>query len=90
MFSFCFAVTLGVLWEIYEFSVDYLFGWNMQRSGINDTMTDLMVDALGAFAVSLLGYLYMKGDIKAFERIEKSFIRMNRKRKEPKEEKLNQ
>jgi len=90
MFSFCFAVTLGVMWEIFEFGVDQLLSWNMQRSGINDTMSDLMVDSLGALAVSLIGYVYMKGNIKAFERIEKSFIRMNRKRRKPTDEELNQ
>ena len=80
MFSFCFAVTLGVFWEIYEFGVDQLFGWNMQRSGLNDTMSDLVINMIGAFVVSLLGYLYLKGNLRIFERIEKKFIKANRER----------
>jgi Na+-transporting NADH:ubiquinone oxidoreductase subunit NqrD len=31
MFSFCFAVTLMTLWEIFEYSVDRFLGYNMQR-----------------------------------------------------------
>jgi hypothetical protein len=31
MFSFCFAITLMTLWEIFEYAVDYAFGYNMQR-----------------------------------------------------------
>jgi len=31
MFSFCFAVTLMTLWEIFEYAVDGVFGYNMQR-----------------------------------------------------------
>ncbi|MGA1866118.1 MAG: hypothetical protein ACMUFK_01480 [Thermoplasmatota archaeon] len=83
LFSLCFAVTLGVLWEIFEFGIDQLFGWNMQRSGLNDTMTDLIVDTLGALAVSVAGYLYMKGNLQVFARIEKGFIKANQRRRAP-------
>lgn len=61
LFAFSFAISIGALWEIYEYSVDQLLGWNMQRSGLNDTMADLIVDTIGAFSVALLGYLYLKG-----------------------------
>lgn len=66
LFAFCFAVMIGVLWEIYEFSVDRLIGFNMQKfreagqDGLVDTMIDLIVDSIGAFVVSLLGYLSIK------------------------------
>lgn len=58
LFSFSFAISIGVLWEIFEFLMDYFFGLNMQKSGLPDTMSDLIVDALGAGVVALLGYLY--------------------------------
>ncbi len=32
MFSFCFAVALGAVWEIFEFGIDTFFGDNMQRA----------------------------------------------------------
>ncbi|MFO8050866.1 MAG: hypothetical protein R6V01_04120 [Thermoplasmatota archaeon] len=77
LFAFCFALSLGTLWEIYEYTFDKLFDWNLQRSGLDDTMWDLIVDAIGAGSVSILGYLYLKGDIKLFERIEEWFVNRN-------------
>ncbi|MEX0916905.1 MAG: hypothetical protein WDZ90_00030 [Candidatus Paceibacterota bacterium] len=59
-FSFCFALALGALWEIFEFMMDSLFGFNMQKGGLVDTMWDLIVDALGAFVVALSGYFYLR------------------------------
>ena len=65
-FAYLFAVGMGVLWEIFEFSMDQLFGMNMQNemlgdpSGLTDTMWDLIVDSLGALAISILGYGYLK------------------------------
>ena len=59
-FGFCFAVTLSVFWEFFEFSMDSFFGTNMLKSGLLDTMGDLIVAAAGAFIVSLLGYFGLK------------------------------
>lgn len=59
VFSFCFAVTVGVLWEIIEFSLDVTFGFNMQKSGLLDTMSDLIIDCIGAGIASIFGYLYI-------------------------------
>jgi uncharacterized membrane protein YjdF len=65
LFSFVFAVAIGAVWEIFEFGMDGLFGFNMQKamlgdpSGLTDTMWDLIVDSLGAAFVSLLGYFYI-------------------------------
>ena len=60
LFSFVFAVAMGAVWEIFEFAVDGLFGFNMQKSGLIDTMWDLIVDTLGALVIAMLGYGYMK------------------------------
>lgn len=66
LFAFCFSITIGVFWEFFEFSVDRLLGFNMQKfrmpgeDGLVDTMIDLFVDTLGAFVVSAIGYIYMK------------------------------
>lgn len=59
--SFGFAVTLGSLWEIFEFLADSVFGLNMQKSGQIDTMTDLMVNSVGALIAAFIGYYYVKG-----------------------------
>lgn len=66
LFAFLFAVAMGAMWEIFEFGMDQIFGLDMQKSmagdpsGLTDTMWDLIVDTLGAAAISLLGWWYMK------------------------------
>lgn len=60
-FAFCFAVTVGVIWELFEFGMDVLFGLNMQKSGLLDTMFDLIVDVIGAMLGGGAGYLFLKG-----------------------------
>ncbi|MGE5474523.1 MAG: hypothetical protein ACM3UU_09910 [Ignavibacteriales bacterium] len=66
LFAFCFALTIGVIWEFYEFGMDRIFGLNMQKfrnpgeDGLVDTMVDLIVDAVGAGVVSIFGFLYIK------------------------------
>ena len=66
LFSFAFAVAVGALWEIFEYAVDTLFGMNMQKSGLVDTMWDLIVDALGAMVIAVLGYVYMRAGTESF------------------------
>ncbi|OWU84846.1 hypothetical protein ATO6_11065 [Oceanicola sp. 22II-s10i] len=60
-FAFCFAMTIGSIWEIFEFGMDQIFGTNMQKSGLMDTMGDLIVDAGGALLGSALGFAWLKG-----------------------------
>ena len=65
LFAFCFAITIGVFWEVVEFSSDRLLGLNMQKfrlpgeDGLVDTMIDLIVDSIGAAIVAIIGYIYM-------------------------------
>ena len=59
--AFCVAVTIGAVWEIFEFAMDQLFGFNMQKSGLVDTMGDLIVDCIGAAIGAAMGFLYLKG-----------------------------
>ncbi len=78
--SFGFAITVGTLWEIFEFSMDWSFKINMQKSGLVDTMTDLMVNATGSFVAALIGYHYVKdGDSLLADRLVKHFIAKNPK-----------
>lgn len=74
LFTFCFALTVGILWEIFEFQIDSILGVNMQRArnleqvfgvfdtrlGVTDTMRDLMVNTVGALIVSIIGNYYSK------------------------------
>lgn len=60
-FAFCFAVSVGVVWEIFEFAMDQLFRLNMQKSGLVDTMYDLIVDVVGAGFGAFAGYGFLQG-----------------------------
>ena len=66
--SFALAVMVGTLWEIFEFLMDHYFGFNMQKSGIEDTMTDLMINAAGAVIAAAIGYFYVYGEDSLFGR----------------------
>ena len=57
--SFCLAMTVGVLWEIFEYAMDTLFGFNMMKSGLPDTMGDFMVNTLGAALAAVAGAIYL-------------------------------
>ena len=72
LFAFCFALSLGVFWELYEYLFDGLLGLNMQKTrlpdgtllighaALTDTMKDLFVDAIGAFIISIVGFISLK------------------------------
>lgn len=78
VFSFTFAVTMGVFWEILEFTSDVFLGtanqkWNLpdteiligkvyQGSGLRDTMSDLIVSSIGAFITSIIAYFMFKNE----------------------------
>ena len=71
-FSFCFAMALGSIWEVYEFLCDGFFNTNMQkyaletgidlvgREALIDTCGDIIVDFIGALIGSTVGYISIK------------------------------
>ena len=107
--SFCFSMTIGVLWEFFEFGVDGLFDADMQKDtviykinsvkfdpnkenkvytididsvvingeewngyldiGLIDTMKDLIVNAIGAIAFSIIGFITMKKNNDDYEKL---------------------
>lgn len=62
LFSFCFSVAAGAVWEIYEYSMDQTFGSLYQGVGIHDTMLDIIADTLGALIFAL--FLFFQGQEK--------------------------
>jgi len=79
-FGFCFAVMIGMVWEIFEFSMDQIFGLNMQKSGLTDTMWDLIVDMAGALFGASAGVAYLKGRSRlGLPSMIKEFISKNRR-----------
>ncbi len=72
IFAFTFALAAGALWEIYEFAFDAILGLNMQKhtteagvalvgvQALSDTMKDIIIDALAALCVSVVGFIISK------------------------------
>lgn len=101
--AFCFSMTIGVIWEFFEFGMDIFFHLDMQKDtvvhelysvmldpeksnipvgikhinnvtvegqdlglggyldiGLIDTMQDLIVNFVGAFVFSVIGFFYVK------------------------------
>ena len=70
--AICFALCIGVVWEIYEFAGDTLLGLNMQKcllqdgteligkAALADTMKDLIVDTVGAVIAALCSAISIK------------------------------
>lgn len=52
VFILIFTLAAGTVWEIYEFVFDQVFGTNLQL-GNTDTMSDLVVDLVGAGIVAV-------------------------------------
>ncbi len=79
LFSLCFAIAIGVFWEIFEFAMDSILGLNMQKSGLVDTMFDLMVDSTGAFITAIIGFIYIKTKRPSrFQQVVTEFIEKNK------------
>ena len=47
MVSFCFSLTIGVLWEFFEFSMDALFATDMQRDTIITSISSTLLNSDG-------------------------------------------
>lgn len=101
--AFCFSMTIGVIWEFFEFGMDQIGGFDMQKDavihtirsvtldpagrnvpyvinditstavngaelglggyldiGLIDTMQDLIVNFIGAFVFSVIGFFFVK------------------------------
>lgn len=45
--AFCFSMTIGVLWEFFECSMDYFFLLDMQKDTVVHSISSVMLDPLG-------------------------------------------
>lgn len=70
-FAVCFATTLGVFWEIYEFTGDHLFDLNMQRyqglvgqAALFDTMKDFICNLAGAGIAAVVLFVTQSNHVK--------------------------
>jgi hypothetical protein len=96
-FSFAFAVSMGVIWEIMEFTGDVIFGsahqkWDLseteillgkayQGSGLRDTMSDLILDSIGALISSIsIYFIYGRMKQKILDEMKKMILEDNDKK----------
>lgn len=56
IFAFSFTITLGTLWEMFEFLADYFFKADMVNGGLEDTATDLLIKIFFALITSIIWY----------------------------------
>lgn len=47
-FAFCFSMTVGVLWEFFEFSMDWFFATDMQKDWILPAINSVKLNPTGA------------------------------------------
>lgn len=62
IFIICFSLSIASLWEFFEFSADKITGGDTQwvlKTGVDDTMTDMLVAFLGSILFSFY-YLISK------------------------------
>ena len=54
VFAFCFALAMGAVWEIYEFTMDSVFGTNMQKYMLDNgtVMNGKMIESPKSFQVA--------------------------------------
>lgn len=45
--AFCFSMTIGVVWEFFEFGMDQILGFDMQKDTVVSTITSVMLNAQG-------------------------------------------
>ncbi len=57
-FIVMFTMAFGVMWELMEFANDQLAGSHLQYS-LDDTMVDMMFDAIGGFVIAAMGAYYL-------------------------------
>ena len=60
VFAFCFSVSLGVLLEIWKYSIKVFLGYEFYASNYIFTIESLALVSFGALLSSILGYWYLK------------------------------
>ena len=53
--AFCFSMTIGGIWEFFEFGMDQILGFDMQKDTILHTIRSVMLDPAGGNNVAQIG-----------------------------------
>lgn len=83
-FAVSFACFVGVIWEVWEYAMNFIFHSDPQRvlaTGINDTMQDMIVCLIGSlFVLFSVWRYYRKGKAGPIMRIFLDFYELNLKK----------
>lgn len=52
--AFCFSMTIGVIWEFFEFGMDQILGYDMQKDTVIHTIRSVMLDPAGGNNVAVI------------------------------------
>ena len=55
LFSFCFSMTAGTVWEFFEFGMDMLFGTDMQKDAVVNTINSVLLTGGGGKVTHIRG-----------------------------------
>lgn len=53
LFSFCFSMTAGTVWEFFEFGMDMFFGKDMQKDTVVNTINSMLLSGAGEGIIHL-------------------------------------
>lgn len=71
LFTFLFGTACAGVWEIYEFTVDHLFGMLCQNNSLVDTMSDIIAGTITSLIVAVLLFIHQnKKPIKILTKLE--------------------
>ena len=60
VFSFCFSLSVGALWQTFRHLMNYFWEINIQSFNVSDALSFMAVHILGATIISIAGYVYIK------------------------------
>lgn len=63
LFSLFFAIAVAGCWEIFEFSVDHLFGMDCQKGSLTDTMGDIICGTSGATLTGVFQFISLRSRV---------------------------
>ena len=58
MVAFCFSMTIGVMWEFFEFGMDTFFHFDMQKDTIINTISTVKLDPTGGNTPVIINDIY--------------------------------
>lgn len=71
-FSLYFSIAMAGVWEIYEFTVDHLFGLTAQNGSLSDTMLDIICGAIAAIGTAIYMFYKVRKNQKLVENVDEA------------------